>query len=300
MNTRDVKTNSALAWWLASRPKTLSAALVPVVVGAAMAWKDGHFSTRLTLLCMLFAILMQIAANFINDLFDFKRGSDRADRLGPERACAQGWITPHAMQRGIIITLLAACAVGLLLLALSHAGAEMLLVGAACVIFAFLYTTLLSYCGLGDVLVWLFFGFVPVLGTYFVQMHHLTAEAWIAAAGCGLAIDNLLIVNNYRDREADRRSGKRTLVVVLGERFGSYSYLIQGALAYLCCATIGLMSSELRWCIVLPLIYLGWHTMAWRRMVKIHSGRKLNKILGQTSKNILLFGIMLALSILLG
>lgn len=300
MHTQDVKTNSIQAWWLASRPKTLSAALVPVVVAAALAWKDERFSTDLTLLCMLFAILMQIAANFINDLFDFKRGSDRTDRLGPERACAQGWITPHAMQRGIIVTLLAACATGLLLLGLSHAGAELLFVGAACVIFVFLYTTLLSYCGLGDVLVWLFFGFVPVLGTYFVQAHHLTAESWIAATGCGLAIDNLLIVNNYRDRQADRLSGKRTLVVVLGERFGSYFYLIQGALAYVCCAALGLMSSQMRWCMILPLAYLAWHTMAWRRMVKINNGRKLNKILGQTSKNILLFGIMLALSILLG
>lgn len=300
MHTQEVKTNSIQAWWLASRPKTLSAALVPVVVAAALAWKDERFSTNLTLLCMLFAILMQIAANFINDLFDFKRGSDRTDRLGPERACAQGWITPHAMQRGIIVTLLAACATGLLLLGLSYAGAELLFVGAACVIFAFLYTTLLSYCGLGDVLVWLFFGFVPVLGTYFVQAHHLTAASWIVATGCGLAIDNLLIVNNYRDRQADKLSGKRTLVVVFGEQFGSYFYLIQGALAYVCCAALGLMSSQMRWCMILPLAYLAWHTMAWRRMVKINNGRKLNKILGQTSRNILLFGVMLALSILLG
>lgn len=300
MRNVPIRTNSARAWWLASRPKTLTAALVPIITASALAWKDNQFSTRITVLCLIFALLMQIAANFINDLYDFTRGTDRASRLGPKRACTQGWITPRAMQNGILLTLAIAGVAGCIIVGLGGHTWGLVLIGMICVVFAFLYSTLLSYCGMGDVLVWTFFGFIPVLGTYYAQARFLTPEAWIVAAGCGLAIDCLLIVNNYRDRETDRQSDKRTLIVALGARFGERFYLAQGALAYLCCAVLGLISNELRWCLVLPLAYLAWHVSTWRRMVRINHGRRLNLILAQTSRNILLFGVMLALSILLG
>ena len=153
-----MRPNSPKAWLLAARPKTLTAALIPVILGSALAFADRQFQTGEAVLCLLFACLMQVAANFINDLFDFRKGSDRSDRLGPQRACAEGWITPHAMTIGIGVVLALACACGLGVLYfawgnLPHGGWELVLLGVLCLLFAFLYTTVLSYKGWGDVLV---------------------------------------------------------------------------------------------------------------------------------------------------
>ena len=295
MKEQTVKLNSPQAWFLAARPKTLSAALVPVVVATALAWAEGSFHPVPVVLCLAFAALMQVAANFINDLLDFQKGTDRADRLGPERACAQGWVTPAAMRRAIAIVLVAACAAGCGLL--FYGGWWLVLVGAACVVFAFLYTTLLSYCGMGDVLVWVFFGFVPVLGTYYVQAASLTPPAWCLAAACGLVIDTLLVVNNYRDRDTDRATGKRTLIVALGEPFGRWFYFAQGLAGYVCAALTALYGHT--WAALLPLFYVLPHFLTWRKMVQLRHGRALNRTLGFTSRNILLFGFLVAVSLLL-
>lgn len=282
-------------WFLAARPKTLTAALIPVVTTTALAFKEGHGQWLPAVLCCVFAALMQIAANFINDLFDFQKGTDRDDRLGPERACAQGWISPGAMKVGIAVTLIAACAAGCCLL--PYGGWPLVALGAACVVFAFLYTTLLSYLGCGDVLVWLFFGFVPVCGTYYVQAQTLTSSVWWLAAACGLVTDTLLVLNNYRDREQDALSGKRTLIVVLGERFGSLFYLLQGVAGYLCVALLALNGHL--WAAILPLFYLLPHYLTWRKMVQINKGRQLNRILGFTSRNMLTFALLVVAALLL-
>ena len=289
-----MKQNSPKAWILAARPKTLSAALIPVVLASALAASQGKFSLAPAVLCVLFATFMQIAANFINDLFDFLKKTDRDDRLGPERACQQGWITPRAMRWGIAATLAVACACGLCLLPY---GCWMLVgIGAACVVFAFLYTTLLSYCGFGDVLVWVFFGFVPVAGTYYVEAGSFCREVWLLSAACGLLIDTLLVLNNYRDREQDRLSGKRTLVVALGERFGSLFYLLQGVAAYV---LVAFMSFEGNlWLAILPMLYLLPHYLTWRKMTQIREGRALNRILGFTSRNMLTFALLTAMALL--
>ena len=289
-----MKQNSPKAWILAARPKTLSAALIPVVLASALAASQGKFSLTPAVLCVLFATFMQIAANFNTDLFDFLKKTDRDDRLGPERACQQGWITPCAMRWGIAATLAVACACGLCLLPY---GCWMLVgIGAACVVFAFLYTTLLSYCGFGDVLVWVFFGFVPVAGTYYVEAGSFCREVWLLSAACGLLIDTLLVLNNYRDREQDRLSGKRTLVVVLGERFGSLFYLLQGVAAYV---LVAFMSFEGNlWLAILPMLYLLPHYLTWRKMTQIREGRALNRILGFTSRNMLTFALLTAMALL--
>ena len=286
-----IKKNSAKAWWLAMRPKTLSAALIPVCVASALAYAHHSFSLWPALLCGVFAALMQVAANFINDLFDFLKGSDREDRLGPERACAQGWISPTAMKVGIGITLVLAAVAGFsLIYYINEWSMALIALGAICVLFAFLYTTLLSYCGLGDVLVWIFFGLVPVCGTYYVQAGTFTPEVWWLAAACGLVSDTLLVVNNYRDRDADRVSGKRTLIVVLGEPFGRYFYLLQGVAAYVCVAMTALYGHL--WMAVLPLFYLLPHYLTWNKMVQIGSGRELNRVLGFTSRNMLTLALL--------
>lgn len=295
---KEIKRNSLHAWVLAARPKTLTGAVTPVMIGTALAFMDGKFNAVPALICVLFASLMQIAANFINDLFDFLKGSDREDRLGPERACAQGWISPQAMKTGIGVTVALACLVGSTLLI--YAGWELIIVGILCVIFAFLYTTgpyPLSYHGWGDVLVILFFGFVPVGGTYYVQALTWTPDVTVASLVSGLLIDTLLVVNNYRDREADARSGKQTVVVRFGEPFGRYLYLMLGVVA--CWLCLWFVAGGHLYAAIFPQIYLFPHFRTWQKMVEIRSGKKLNSILGETSRNMLLMGVLLSIGLIL-
>lgn len=300
---KNIKQNSLRAWLLAARPKTLTAAVIPVLLGSALAFGDGQFKTTPALLCALFACGMQIAANFINDLFDYLKGSDREDRLGPKRACAEGWITPGAMKVGIGVMLTVSCLAGLGLLfavwgQLPHGGWELVVLGVVCILFAFLYTTVLSYRGWGDILVLVFFGFVPVGGTYYVQAYTLNMDVVILSLVSGLAIDTLLMVNNYRDREQDVVSGKRTLVVRFGEAFGRNMYLGLGIAAVLLCLWFiysgRLTPLEFIWA---PCVYFYMHALTWRKMVSIRSGEKLNRILGETSRNMLFLGLLLAVAL---
>lgn len=293
-----VQTNSIKAWLLAARPKTLAGAATPVLLGCALAYADGWFQMIPALLCFLFAFLMQIDANFINDFFDYLKGSDREDRLGPERVCAQGWITLDAMKRGIALTTMSACVVGFFLLFCG--GLEMVPVGLLCILFAFLYTAgpyPLAYHGWGDVLVIVFFGFVPVGCTYYVMCHDWTWNVTIASLACGLIIDTLLMVNNYRDRDQDAKSGKKTIVVRWGGKAGERLYLFLGlAAAWLCLLFI--LTGQ-TWAALLPQVYILPHFMTWKKMVKINMGKELNSILGETSRNMLLFGMLLALGLML-
>ena len=214
-----VKTNSIKAWLLAARPKTLAGAAVPVMLGCALAAADGWFQIVPAILCFLFAFLMQIDANFINDFFDYLKGSDREDRLGPERACAQGWITLEAMKRGIALTTMLACVVGALLL--FYSGAEMIPVGLLCILFAFLYTAgpyPLAYHGWGDVLVIVFFGFVPVECTYYVMCHDWTWNVTIASVVCGMIIDTLLMVNRAYALSVFRIGSRMVMPLVCRQR----------------------------------------------------------------------------------
>ena len=294
----NVKTNSIKAWILAARPKTLAAAATPVLLGCALAYTAGAFQWIPAILCFLFAFSMQIDANFINDYYDYLKGSDREDRLGPERACAQGWITLSAMKKGMIFITLLSCFWGLLLL--RYCGLEMIPVGLLSVLFAFLYTAgpyPLAYHGWGDVLVIVFFGFVPVGCTYYTMAHDWTWNVTIACAACGLVSDLLLMLNNYRDREQDKISGKRTLIVRFGEKAGRYAYLTLGILAVGLCSFYAfngyLMAS------LLPILFLLLHFTTWREMVRIYQGKGLNIVLGKTARNIVVFGILLSLGLIL-
>ena len=323
-----VPVNSVKAWLLATRPKTLTGAMIPVLLAGAMVWHDASavtgsdagtsltgYTIAIWVCCLLFAGGMQITANLINDLLDFLKGTDREDRLGPERACAMGWITPEAMRRGIGVSIALSGLAGLGALALYLTGvasmvsptAEMagsgsagwwiVVMGMSCVLFAYLYTKVFSYMGLGDLLVLVFFGLVPVCGTYFVMTGGLTTQSWLLGAVSGIAIDALLIVNNYRDREQDRVSGKRTLVVLLGEKFGRYSYLGVGLLAAaLAAVLLAWMGNAGR--IPVLVLYLALHIRTWVKMVEIFRGRALNQILGETSRNMLVLGVTLAWALL--
>lgn len=293
----NVLPGSLKAWLLAARPKTLTGAAVPVMIGLSLAFADvgAAFNILPAVLCMLFALVMQIDANFINDYFDFIRGNDDDTRLGPRRACAQGWITPRQMVKAIAATTVIACAIGLPLII--YGGVEMIVIGALCVLFCFLYTTSLSYLGLGDVLVLLFFGIVPVCIVYYIQTGAVTVEAFLASLACGFVIDTLLLVNNYRDIEGDKRAGKRTLVVRLGARRGRSAYLLSGVVAVLLgvsFAAFGHVAAAL-----LPVAYLALHWVAYRKMVKINKGKALNTVLGTTARNMFIYGLLVAAGFLI-
>jgi len=291
-------------WILAARPKTLTGAMIPVILGSALAYHDRALSWPLVICCVFFAGLMQIAANLINDLYDFQKGTDREDRLGPERACAQGWITPKAMRYGIAVVICLASIAGLVALwlcwkDLPYHGIELISTGLLCIIFAFLYTYGLSYMGLGDVLVLLFFGLIPVCGTYYIQAHEITIPAILLGLIAGISIDALLVINNYRDREQDRISGKKTLIVLLGERFGLFQYVAISIIS--CWLTILLsyyINGKLWHYQVVIIVYLSLHIYAWVKMREIRSGKGLNHILGLTSRNMFIFALLLAAAII--
>jgi 1,4-dihydroxy-2-naphthoate octaprenyltransferase len=296
-----IKQNSMKAWMLAARPKTLTGAAVPVMIGVVLAFVDSKlytynvFSITAAILCLLFAFTMQIDANFINDFFDCINGNDDETRLGPRRACAQGWISIDAMKKGIALTTVAACIIGLPLVIFG--GFEMILVGLICVIFCFLYTTHLSYMGLGDLLVIVFFGMIPVCISYYVQLHTVTLECFVASIASGIVIDTLLIVNNFRDCENDKKAGKNTLVVRLGLRLSGYLYMSIGLIA--CIIGLTYWRYGQIWAFILPFIYLFLHLLTYNKMMKFKRGKALNIILGQTARNIFIYGLTVVIGILL-
>jgi 1,4-dihydroxy-2-naphthoate octaprenyltransferase len=302
MEEARIKTNSLKAWLLAARPKTLSGAAVPVMIGAALAYVDARlyegdvFNWMAALLCLLFSFTMQIDANFINDFFDFVNGSDDAEtRLGPRRACAQGWVTLDAMKKAIALTTCVACVIGLPLA--WYGGMEMIIVGVASVVFAFLYTTFFSYRGLGDLLVLVFFGLVPVGCTYYVQLHTVTWEVILASLACGLVIDALLIINNFRDRDNDRLANKKTIIVRLGPEAGLQLYLGVGVGAMILGGTFWMHGHLLA--TVFPLLYFVLHVFTYLRIKKIYQGKALNLCLGETARNIFIYGLCVAIGLLL-
>ena len=304
---QNVKTNSLNAWVLAARPKTLTGASVPVMIGIAFAFKDlswENFQIIPALLCVLFAFIMQIDANFVNDYFDCLKGNDDSEtRLGPRRACSEGWITLPAMRKGLIATTLLACINGLPLI--YYGGWEMILIGLLCVAFCLLYTTKLSYLGLGDLLVLVFFGIVPVCLTYYVilpkGLQTITWQVFVASLASGLVIDTLLVVNNYRDRENDKQANKNTLIVRIGEKRAEQLYHWLGFLGLLLMDSVFIFSYSSMRTLSLTLLffYLFLHQKAFTEMKRIKHGKELNKVLGLTARNMFVFGLLATIGILL-
>ena len=315
-----VKTNSVRAFLLAARPKTLSGAAVPVMIGVALAIHDMGWSAFVSpewgewwrvpcipaLLCLLFAMVMQIDANFVNDYFDCVNGKDdRETRLGPKRACTEGCITLPAMRWCLVATTVLACVIGLPLVC--YGGWEMVLVGAACVLFCYLYTTFFAQHGLGDLLVLVFFGVVPVCLTYYVTMptgrQSITMQAFWLSLACGLAIDTLLVVNNYRDYEQDKQVGKRTLVVRIGRQRAERMYVMLGRMAVFM-AWIPIVeshSSFIYWLLLFACFvpYMVLHDLTSTAMRRIGRGKELNQVLGMTARNMFVYGLSTAFTLLI-
>ncbi len=279
-------------WILAARPKTLVAGISPVIIAIGLAIKDGVFNWYLSLICLLIAMFLQIVSNFANDYFDYKKGSDTPERLGPQRAVAEGWVTPKQMIVASLVVLAVACALGMVLMWLVDW--RLLFVGIAVAVSAIAYSGgkyPLAYIGLGDVCVLLFYGIVPVVFTYFVQSTTFTTGAFVCGLAIGLVSTNILVSNNYRDYELDKKAGKKTTIVIFGKKFGEYFYLINGIIAVVLCQYFWLQG--LAAVALLPILYILVHIVTWRQMIQIGEGRALIAILGKTARNVLLFGLLL-------
>lgn len=242
-------------WLEATRPKTLPAAVCPVMVGTAMAFEVGHFDWRPASICLFFALLVQIGTNFANDYSDGVKGTDTEARIGPRRAVASGLVAAKVMRAAALFVLVVAFCLGLLLI--PYGGRWLLLVGITSVLCAWLYTGgpyPLAYNGLGDVFVIFFFGFVAVGCTYFVQAGSINGPVLLSGLACGLLINNILVVNNFRDVDEDRASGKMTLVVYLGRNFAIWQYRL--SLLVVAALTIYLAIRHLEMHLLLALVAL--------------------------------------------
>ncbi|MCP3964541.1 MAG: 1,4-dihydroxy-2-naphthoate polyprenyltransferase [bacterium] len=288
----------AKAWLLASRPQTLAAAFVPVLVGAACAFTLGGLRWGPTLAALWGAIWIQIGTNFANDVFDYEKGADASERLGPLRAVQAGLLTPAQMRRGMWLAFTLATAAGVYLTWV--AGWPIVAIGVASVLSGIAYTGgpyPLGYHGLGDVFVLIFFGFVAVCGTAFINLGEVPALAWWAAVPVGCLATAILVVNNVRDREGDRAAGKRTLVARLGRRAGVAEYVLLLAAAYL--TPIWLFRDWASPLIMLPLITLPRAGLLVAQLVE-REGRELNETLVGTARLMVLYGVLFAAGIVLG
>lgn len=283
---------------LAIRPRTLPAAAAGVIVGSALAWRDGFFRLDAALACMLCALLLQIGSNLANDVFDFERGTDTPERVGPVRVTQAGLLTSSQVKAGMAVVFALAALLGLYLAWLG--GWPILLIGVAAILSAIAYTGgpfPLGYHALGDLFVFIFFGLASVAGTYYVQAGYVSAAAWWMTIPPGLIITAILVVNNLRDLENDRKAGKRTLAVMLGEKGTKAQYLICMLGAYLVLPVAAALG-------VIPwLALLSWASlpMAIRatRVVFSQRGRPLNTALAGTGQTALLFSILFWIGIAL-
>lgn len=298
MNTEKNTSHSFQAWVTASRPKTLPAAAAAVVMGSALAWHDSSLQPAAAVVCLLCALLLQIASNLANDVFDFERGADTPDRLGPTRVTQSGILTPRQVKTGLAVVLTLASALGLYLVYLG--GLPILLIGAAAAAAAVAYTGgpfPLGYHGLGEIMVFLFFGFASVTGTYYVQTGDVSpASLWLAIPP-GAIITAILVVNNLRDLENDRAAGKRTLAVRIGETGTKVEYAALLAAAYAAVplsVLAGLIpSGSLLSLASFPLAAAGLH-----RILTV-KGRPLNRALALTGQTALVFSVLFWAGLLL-
>jgi 1,4-dihydroxy-2-naphthoate octaprenyltransferase len=280
------------------RVRTLPAAMAPVLVGSALAWHDGRFQAGAALLCLGFALLIQVGTNFANDYYDFIKGADTAARVGPRRAVAAGLVAPAVMRRAMLGVFAAAFVLGL---GLIHWGGPWLLViGVVSIACGVAYTGgpwPLAYLGLGDIFVFIFFGLVAVTTTYYVQAGRVSALAWGWAVPIGLLATNILLVNNYRDVTTDALAGKRTLVVRLGTRFARLQFNLSLALAFL--VPVALWPRNYSPAVLLPLLLI---PLAWRHARRLRDARtpvELILLLGDTGKLLALYALLLGAGLVL-
>lgn len=288
--------NRIKAWIAAIRPKTLTASTSPVLIASVLAYNDGFFQWLPAILCFLVALLAQISANFANDYFDFIKGADTPDRLGQPRAVASGWISPKNMLHATIIAIAVTflCGLGVMY----FGGWKLIFVGLLIVLCVLAYTGgpyPLAYHGLGDLCVVLFYGFVPLCFTYYVLTGWISPESLWLSFAIGLLSTNILIVNNYRDINQDAAAGKKTTIVLFGQKYGRIMYLLNSILAVALAWPV-YYHHKMYW--PLFLLFFMLETVTWKQL-KYKQGKELNRTLEITAKNVLVYSVLLSILILL-
>ncbi|MCX7798177.1 MAG: 1,4-dihydroxy-2-naphthoate polyprenyltransferase [Melioribacter sp.] len=297
-NKTQLRNLKVSAWILAARPKTLPAAITPVIVGTSVAIYYGKFNFYPSLIALLCSLLFQIGANFVNDLFDYYHGTDKKDRIGPQRAVASGLISPDEMKKGIIIVFSISFLLGLYLVYVG--GLLILLIGILAIATSIAYTAgpfPLAYHALGDIAVFIFFGLVGTIGTYYVNAQEISELSFWASIPVGALITNILVVNNYRDIEEDKLSGKKTLAVLLGVKFTRVQYISLLIISYLLLLII-YFEFKKDFFVFLPFLSLPL-TIKLVKMIFTYKGKELNKTLELTAKLSIFYGILLAAGLLL-
>jgi len=286
-------------WRLAARPRTLPAAIAPVVLGSAMAITDNHFAWLPAAAALMVALLLQIGVNLANDYFDYVKGIDTENRLGPARVTQSGLIPANRVKSAMLLTIGISLLPGVYLLFVG--GWPVLLIGIACICAALAYSggpfPLASH-GLGDLFVFIFFGLVAVCGTYYVQAGHLTRMVLLMGVIEGLLITAILVVNNLRDIQTDRQTGKRTLAVIIGERGSRIEYLLLLGMAYAIPVVLWLGGKSSAW-IILPIVSLPPALSLIRRVWSSSDGVIMNQALAATAKLALIYSLLLSIGLIL-
>lgn len=286
-------------WLLAARPKTLPAAAAPVVVGTAVAISENVFAFLPALAALLGALLIQIGTNFANDVFDFKKGADTTERLGPLRVTQAGLLSPSQVMAGMWLTFGLATLIGVYLVFLG--GWPIVAIGLLSIASGIAYTGgpfPLGYNGLGDLFVFIFFGLLAVCGTYYVQAGTVSPAALWASVPIGLLATAILVVNNLRDIDTDRAAGKKTLAVRFGRRGAQLEYLLLLALSYLVPVLMWLTKLETPW-VLLPWLSLPL-AMPLIKMIFNEKGRPLNNALAGTARLELAYAFLFSVGVIVG
>lgn len=282
-------------WLLAIRPKTLPAAGAGVITGSALAIYDGAFQFWPALAAFIGAIFLQIGSNLANDVFDYLRGAESKERLGPMRVTQAGLLTPKEVQIGMWITFALAALIGVYLITV--AGWAILLIGLTAILAAIAYTGPISDRGLGDIFVFLYFGIAAVVGTYYIQALTTSPAAWWMSLPIGLLIVNILVVNNLRDIDVDKAAGKITLAVRMGISATRKEYIVLLGISYF-------VLPVLAWLNIIPV----WTLLVWlsipfaqkvAHIVLTETGRPLNQALAGTGQIALIYSVLFLVGILL-
>lgn len=279
---------------MAIRPKTLPASTAPVIAGSALAFANNSFSFPIAIACLVSALLLQIGSNLANDVYDFEKGADTGERLGPIRVTQAGLLRPNQVKAGMWFVFGITALLGIFLILIG--GWIILVLGVAAIISAIAYTGgpyPLGYHGLGDLFVFIFFGLGATVGTFYLQTGMVVPNIWWVAAAMGCLTVSILIVNNLRDMENDRNVGKKTLVVRLGKRWAFIEYILMLSIAYGVPLVTWIMGLSTPWVMVtwlsIPL------AVRWTMFINNNSGKDLNKALAGTGQNELIYSILFAI-----
>lgn len=284
-------------WIIASRPKTLPAAIAAVMVGTALACHDYHFHFLTAVATLLAAICIQIGTNFSNDLSDYLKGTDSQERIGPVRTAQSGLLTISQLKRGTAFVFFVAILFGCYLAYIG--GLPIVIIGLSSVAAGILYTAgpiPFGYYGLGDIFVFLFFGIIAVPGTYYLQTGYVTGESFICGIAMGCLAAAILVVNNLRDADTDVKTGKKTLAVIFGKLFSKLEYSLLIFIPFVVPVYLYFQLSKLSLWLPIFALPMGGFLIS---VIFKKTGAELNLLLAQTARFLFLYAVLLSMGLIL-